>query len=466
MGTLTEYMQFYRPDVATDDSERDFFPGMVENADKADAKFKQHAGDLNSDHINVLYPPAPLVAAKGDGVTDDTQAIQNIINDANANRGRRVRVPKGHYLISASIVLNGCTLIGDIANFFTAEKEGTCFVAATKDFIAIRQGSTNGSDIQFEMKDIYVKNALVGFEINYVINSHFLKLYARDCDTAYKMGDLTSVGSMFNKFENFMTGGCRVGVMSQSKEFFNNNEFKNGYIQGNEVAFHMEVSGGYGAINNVFNQVELKSEFGRGLVLQNVTNLVMNNPYFECGGNAIRALDYCTITLNEPVFGMFKAANTNADTSFLFAEGGIRLKINGSTLILTSENDNTYLYDAVDATTYQNIYLENQITKIGSAVNFNLFKQPVNEAAYQKEEQAVTTSTITINAGTTTDVTFTYPEVFSRVPDVVSPTMRGVSGSGVDWVVSERLATGGTITVHNNSAAAKSLSFSIYAKIL
>src|SRR5690606_40913441 len=126
--------------------------------------------------------------------------------------------------------------------------------------------------IQFSVNNIKVMNAKVGFEFNYVINSQFNNLYAEDCDTGFKLGSPTAVGSMFCEFNNFWTTRCRIGIMSQSKEYFNNNVFNNGYIQGDEKAMHLEVMGGYGGVNNGFNNVEFKSDLGRGVRLRNKQN--------------------------------------------------------------------------------------------------------------------------------------------------------------------------------------------------
>lgn len=61
----------------------------------------EHLADIA---INVKSPPAPLVGAKGDDVTDDTAALQAIINYA-ATRGKKIFIPYGTYLISSPLVL-------------------------------------------------------------------------------------------------------------------------------------------------------------------------------------------------------------------------------------------------------------------------------------------------------------------------------------------------------------------------
>lgn len=62
------------------------------------AQLQQTENNLSDRAINVKYPPAPFVAAKGDGVSDDSLVIQNIIDNFN-----NVFIPEGTF--KASIVL-------------------------------------------------------------------------------------------------------------------------------------------------------------------------------------------------------------------------------------------------------------------------------------------------------------------------------------------------------------------------
>lgn len=50
--------------------------------------------------INVKQLPLPLVSAKGDGTTDDTQAIQNAFDYVATLAGGTVYIPTGHYIVS------------------------------------------------------------------------------------------------------------------------------------------------------------------------------------------------------------------------------------------------------------------------------------------------------------------------------------------------------------------------------
>lgn len=61
--------------------------------------------------INVKNPPAPLVAAKGDGVTDDTVAIQAMINYVNG-KSNYLFFPAGTYSVQGLTMVPGVSLIG------------------------------------------------------------------------------------------------------------------------------------------------------------------------------------------------------------------------------------------------------------------------------------------------------------------------------------------------------------------
>jgi hypothetical protein len=403
--------------------------------------------------------------AIGSGVCDDTDAIQNAIDHANEH-GRTVYLPEGTYLISRPIVLNGCSLIGDVGNIF--DGSGTVIRCLKPNFTAIKQGSTSSPDIMFNLENLIVMDAAVGFEIVYAINSKFERLYAINCETGFKLGNQSAVGSMFCEFNNLYTQGCKIAVDAHSSQYFNNNRFNNGFLDGEEYAMKLAVTGGYGAVGNVFNNVEFRSINGRGIELDSCLNTVFNSCYMECGGNVLRMVDYCSIALNNCTYGIYKPGNMFGDQNMIYAAGGGMITIDNGIVFLTDNYANHYFFGAANEAIYQNITVLKSIVKNGSASGFDFFKNPVRESVYKTEEQSAMTGTVTVAAGATVSVPYTFGTPFSRIPDVHVATLRGASGveRGLHYCFSERLKEGGTISLTNTGTASRSVSFSIYAKII
>ena len=410
-----------------------------------------------------VYITPQMFGAVGDGVNDDTLAIQTAIDEAN-KKSRVLYMPSGVYKISEPLVLNGCSLIGEPGNVFHAA--GTVIECESADFTAIKQGSTGTNDTMFNLSDILVKGAHTAIEIAYAINSKFERLYAVDCNIGFRLGIPGSVGSMFCEFNNLYTNNCVKGVVVEATKYFNNNRFNNGFLQGSELAMSLAVTGGYGAVDNTFNNVEFKSSMGRGCELTSALNTNFNHCYFECGGNAIRTLDYCTLFLNSNIYGMFKQDNTKGDVNVVYSEGGSMFTFDGGTVFLTDEYANKLFFGTGNDAVYQNVYVVRGLSKNGSASGFDFFGTAVNKSVFTRGEQVVTTGTVTVEGGTGVDVPFTYPEPFISIPNVVTYTMRGTTGAGMDVIVKERTKEGGILFVKNSGSSANSVSFSIYSKIV
>jgi parallel beta-helix repeat protein len=75
-----------------------------------DNSFHSPAFQRDLSVINVKLPPAPLVGAVGDGITNDTVAIQAIIDHVGTNGGGTIFFPEGDYLISQTIVIGSSRL--------------------------------------------------------------------------------------------------------------------------------------------------------------------------------------------------------------------------------------------------------------------------------------------------------------------------------------------------------------------
>lgn len=67
---------------------------------------------LSSFILNVKYPPIGVTPAKGDGTTNDHDAIQGCIDYASNKGGGLVYLPAGKYLTSPLVLKSGVTLLG------------------------------------------------------------------------------------------------------------------------------------------------------------------------------------------------------------------------------------------------------------------------------------------------------------------------------------------------------------------
>jgi hypothetical protein len=69
--------------------------------------------DSNLGYINVRSPP---YNAKGDGITDDTDAIQRALDDVGNMGGGIVFVPEGNYLIGSHLNITTATVLKGVAS--------------------------------------------------------------------------------------------------------------------------------------------------------------------------------------------------------------------------------------------------------------------------------------------------------------------------------------------------------------
>lgn len=83
--------------------------------------------------VNVQYPPTGLTACKGDGVTDDTSALQAIVNYVETNGGT-IFFPTGVYIISSTIMV---------------EASGIVFKGTQRDGVIIKYTGSSGACFHF-----------------------------------------------------------------------------------------------------------------------------------------------------------------------------------------------------------------------------------------------------------------------------------------------------------------------------
>lgn len=177
--------------------------------------------------INVKNPPAPLVAAKGDGVTDDTVAIQAMINYVNG-KSNYLFFPAGTYSVQGLTMVPGVSLIG-------MDRYKTIVMlraASNKDLLSGDLGNCTVSNITLNANmpgqtancSIYSGNA-TDMLISDVIFKNGYNMLSIDNDGIVQMDNVVFDGTQGN---GLAIGGVRASV--NNINFVNNSKLNAGTL--------------------------------------------------------------------------------------------------------------------------------------------------------------------------------------------------------------------------------------------
>ena len=121
--------------------------------------------------INVKNPPAPFVAAKGDGATNDTAAIQALINYAGLQRSY-LFFPAGNYIVTGLTMVENISLVGldRYSSIITLAPDSnrdliTGFVENASISNLTLNANMNGQTANCSCLNATVDNALIDFVI-------------------------------------------------------------------------------------------------------------------------------------------------------------------------------------------------------------------------------------------------------------------------------------------------------------
>jgi len=209
--------------------------------------------------------------AKGDGVSDDSEAILNAIDYAKNNNVKTVRIPNGRYIIKQSIdIPDKIVIVGD-SNYSTILLPvGIDYLISLGSYSQIINLQINNSQSNHDVRDISlstnvnvmwsaVKNIIFmngydGYETTGLYISPEGGTSANDLRTIYP-----------NTFSNLYFYGLSNGIYIDNKDynFINSNTFENIHIRRfSKVGLTITSTGdnGYGVFNNVFSNVEIQAE--------------------------------------------------------------------------------------------------------------------------------------------------------------------------------------------------------------
>lgn len=241
---------------------------MIESYISSGEIEKVVANMLSENVVNVKYPPNGIEGAKGDGVTDDTEAFSACVNYAEENN-KCVYVPTGSYIVN-TITLDNVSMFGDDRYKSRIVQKGgasTPLITASGEvYLGNLYLSGNGGN---------QVNNLTVVDLN-CSSSLLDKLYI---DNGY---DLLSITSSNNSQLNNILFGNSVnrGLIIDG----------NGTVQGDNLYFKTIGSFSTSACveinnnNNIIEKIKLPSAYPNGIILNGNRNIVK---YWKGNGNSL-----------------------------------------------------------------------------------------------------------------------------------------------------------------------------------
>jgi len=216
-----------------------------------DGKIGNLQKDLDTRTINVMYPPPPLVGAKGDGITDDTVAIQKIVDYVVSLGGGTIEVPSNGkvFKVTEDVRIQGVD--GDRKGNIVIQGMGDSSARFQRTSIAGSESAifrivSSGRNIK--INNVYLSgdaNTKYGIYADVSVNiSSFRNFTIRNVQN----GIMLNVGAWLSTFENFDIRGVVNGWWNNghSTSLF----VKNGYVvQASGHAYHF--NGAYSTFVNL-----------------------------------------------------------------------------------------------------------------------------------------------------------------------------------------------------------------------
>jgi hypothetical protein len=280
------------------------FPVLRDRLDDLSSSVAQSANNINTNRINVLYPPAPLTACKGDGVTDDYPSIKAIIDYAIANN-RAIKIPTSTYLLSAPLIFDENIHL-DIEG---GDKEN-CKL----------QWTSGDTGIWFKRGVVKMSNLQI--LANLALHSTFKPLQLGDVLNADPNDSLH-----WSKFSNLKISGCNQGIRIGNMFDSSMDDIDITNLTGTTPSGIHFVSGTNVNSNNIlFNRVRIENSVDGGTFLNfnagstaATANFVFNGCHFEAhrlDSNMIVIKDAYDITFISCQFSHTSASGETVDANY------------------------------------------------------------------------------------------------------------------------------------------------------
>jgi hypothetical protein len=234
--------------------------------------------------------------AVGDGVTDDTAAIQQAFTSAAAFTPKKtVYFPAGTYVINPSTTIDatGCSIDGDGQNVSIIKPS-----ALTTAVVGGYQHITFNTDSNFTVSNIQIDLTNVVYSVVFPLSQRSYHILAYNC-TNWAIRNCSFTGISNNHIGVYANGGNYWEITDC---YFENLVPSIQYSQAINI---QEYSGTHRVLNNVMNGTGLFSNSGDGLVSNNIAyNIAFGaglafGPFIDCKNNVITN-NHCTGGFGSP----------------------------------------------------------------------------------------------------------------------------------------------------------------------
>jgi hypothetical protein len=312
------------------------FPVLGDRLADLSTSLAQNTNNLSSREINIMYPPAPLVSAKGDGVTDDTSVINGVI-DYIKNSGGEIKIPRGTFRFTSKIIVpHGVTLKG------SGMRESYSGNTNNRPTVLLKDGNFEGIEIQASsaITDMCIDGAIGNIGLGVRLNGNRARL--ENIIVSKIGGDGVVVGHSGIEGNRNSWILRNVASISNTGNGFVIDDYDPGYGPDANAGL-AEKSNAWGNAGdgwvigrcavNTFLQCYGESNSGVGF---RVKSTAMRNTFLSCGseGNTIDQFLFESGSYNNLLFGANEFFPTdNGANTILNNTGGAVQRLNISKLI-------------------------------------------------------------------------------------------------------------------------------------
>lgn len=308
-----------------------------------------------------------LFGAKGDGVTDDTVAIQSAITAVSANGGGTIYFPPGTYIISSPLLINSdnVQLLGSSWNSVLFPTAG--FGANPM----IHSLAIGGGAFRYGIKisDLFLDGnnvtGIIGIQLDTTYQAQIYHTRVRHCvGTGIFMNGSSGNTGAYNSINNchITDGGAGIGIDTNFNEWL--------VIEGGLVSFH-NTAGGIGFRSKTLNNRVIGAAFDNndtGILQSFAGRLTVTGCQFDRGVTRfIRLQGSKNSVITGNFFGSFNGTGSKniLDIDDANNSGNI---VNGNNLINGGSTWTNYVVENANVGAPGNVYVHNEIGALGVTV--------------------------------------------------------------------------------------------------